>query len=189
MQNLADITKWELVPQGVALEFLGRNPRPVTLHFNAGGKAAVYIHLASEETPRLLALVEGRDTVTFATDGAFSVMNKTPDVDLYVLTRDGSKVHRVNLDAEAFTTLHQPRAKDENLERILEKMNRSANIRAAQERAVMQAAYEKALADERSKHSSATPAPAPQPATGETPDAGPYGQGEPDPGVQGGGSV
>lgn len=142
MQVLNDIMHWALLENGKGIEFPSKRARNCTLDFNVAGKAAVYIKLASEKTPRLLAWIEGRDTVKFVTDGAYTLINKSEDVDVYVLTRDGTIDHRVAVDVETYTVLHTPRVVDENLQAVMEHMNKSINRRMA----AQQAQFERELA-------------------------------------------
>jgi len=138
-----DIHHWAQLG-ATAVAFPSEKARPCTLDFNAAGKAQIYIQIDGEEKPRFLALVEGRETVKFVTPGAYRVMNKTADVDCYILTRDGELQHRENLDEEAFTTLHEPVGKDPALEAVMVKMNANINRRLK----LMEAQYERKLAEQ-----------------------------------------
>lgn len=131
MQVLNDIKHWALLDAKQGIHFKGRNSRPVTLHVNAAGTAAIYIKLESEGAPRLLALVTGRDQIKFVVDGPFAVVNGTPEVQAYILTADGATVHRVVVDLEAYTTLHGGTTRDEAYDKIIEKMYRGMERRFA----------------------------------------------------------
>jgi len=127
-----------------AVAFPSEKARPCTLDFNAAGVANIYIHINGEDKPRFLARIEGRETVKFVTPGAYLVMNKTADVDCWILTRDGELQHRENLDEEAFTKLHEPVGKDPALEAVMVKVNANLNRRLK----MMEAQYERRLAQQ-----------------------------------------
>lgn len=124
MKMLNDIHFWEQLPPTDKMEFPRDNPRPCTLEFNTSGEVPIYIWLKGEATPRLLALVKGRETVRFAVPCAYSVMHKSADVEVWILTRDGKTEHRVAIDEEQFTTLHEDMPKDPHMQAIEDKMFR-----------------------------------------------------------------
>lgn len=169
-----DIHQWNLMLPGAAVEFVNENPRAATLDFNVAGVANIYLQLLGKidgqiHEPVLLARVEGRETVKFAVPGAYRVFSKTEDVDVYVFSRDSTKVHRVVLDEETYTTLHEPRVRDENLERIVAQMNRGVERRMAAQRAqferelavVREQANDSATSDSGDEKPIVQPAPAP----------------------------
>lgn len=145
MQTINDIQKWELLTSEDKIEFPSDKPRPVRLELNVAGTALLYVLLKGEAHPRFLAMVTGRDTVRVAVPGAYALMTKTLDVDVFVLTDDNAKLHRNPVDEETYTTFHEPRAIDENYERILNAVNRNMNIRLSLERQAMRREFENEL--------------------------------------------
>lgn len=134
MITLNDIHHWaRLGTEGI--DFPAERSRICTLDFNVAGAADIYIWLSAEDKPRLLAHVVGRDTVKFVTPGAYQIINKTPDVDVWVLTRDGTVQHRVTFDEKKFTTLHEPVGEDPQLAKVMEAMDRKYRRREAALRA------------------------------------------------------
>lgn len=129
MQTINDIKSWELLQIGEQIDFPSDKPRAVRLEFNVAGKALIYMLLKGEKQPRFLALVEGRETVRVVVPGAYALLTKTKDAEVFLLTDDNQKLHRNPVDEETFTTFHEPRAIDENYERILNAVNRNMNIR------------------------------------------------------------
>jgi len=125
MITLNDIHSWENLPAGQAMPFDNDYKRPVTLDINTSKKVPLYIMLAGEGVLRLLALVEGRETLKFVVPGAYAITHKDDEADVYFYTRDGSVQHRVALDdEESFTTHHEFVERDPALVAIEEKMMR-----------------------------------------------------------------
>ncbi|AXH73931.1 MAG: hypothetical protein [Microviridae sp.] len=125
MITLNDIHSWENLPAGEAMPFDNDYARPVTLDINTSKKVPLYIMLAGEGVLRLLALVEGRETLKFVVPGAYAITHKDDEADVYFYTRDGSVQHRVALDdEESFTTHHEFVERDPALVAIEEKMMR-----------------------------------------------------------------
>lgn len=131
MITLNDIHSWEVLPAGDAMPFENDYARAVTLDINTSKKVALYIMLAGEggedhPSPlRLLALVEGRETLKFVVPGAYAITHVDDDAEVYFYTRDGSKQHRVALDdEESFTKPHEFVERDPALVAIEEKMMR-----------------------------------------------------------------
>lgn len=130
MQSLGDVTRWVSIGEGEVLEFLDKRARPVRVHVNTSRKAEIMIQLAQEE-PKFLALVEGRDVLHFFVPGEYSIMHRTPDADVHILTADGDAQHRVNMAEEVYTSLHERRARDPALERMQYEMQRNFDRRMA----------------------------------------------------------
>lgn len=151
---LNDIHKWVPVDAKEGIVFHNRNPRPITLDFNVDGEASMYILVGDEKTPYFLGLVKGRQTLKFVTPDKFVLVNKTIDVNAYVLSRDSTKVHREVLDEEIFTTLHEPRAVDPDVQRMMDKINIGVQRRLA----AQEAHYERMLAHERENSAAAAAA-------------------------------
>ncbi|UIB81425.1 hypothetical protein [Flyfo microvirus Tbat2_108] len=145
MQVLHDIVHWAILKAHEQIVFGNPNARPITLKVNAEKEVALYIHLEGEEDPRFLATFKGRDTLKFVVPGRFTLINATLDVDAWVLSSDSSKVHRVAIEEEVFTTLHEPRARDENLERMMQAMQRNIERRVSYQMAAQQAEHEREL--------------------------------------------
>lgn len=145
MQVLHDIIHWAKLTADKGIVFANPNPRPITLKVNSEKEVSLYIHLDGEEDPRFLAVSKGRDTLKFAVPGKFTLINSTLDVDAYVLSTDSTKVHREALDEEVFTTLHEPRQRDENLERMMHAMQRNIERRVGYQLAAQQEAHEREL--------------------------------------------
>lgn len=133
MLTLNDIQKWVPLEDGEVITFAGQRPRPIMLEVNTSEKAVLMIHLKGEDTPRLLALVEGRETLSFVVPGPFDLMHRTPGADVYVLAADGSKVHREGLDLDAYTTLHERRARNPEIEYMQYLMNQNIEKRLAKQ--------------------------------------------------------
>lgn len=163
MITVNDVTDWHLMVPGSGMSFLNKNPRACTIDFNVAGTASIYITLHErdrdgvtipEKEPVLLAHVTGRETVKFAVPGPYTILSATEDVDVFVLSRDSSKVHRVAIDEEVFTTLHEPRTRDPHLEKVIAQMNRGIERRLASQ----QAQFEREIARERENAAAAAAA-------------------------------
>lgn len=145
MQILNDLVNWVKLTADKGIVFANTNPRPITLRVNSEKEVALYIHLDGEEDPRFLATYKGRDTLKFVVPGKFMLINGSVDVDAYVLSNDSAAVHRVALEEEVFTTLHEPRVRDENVERMMQAMQRNIERRVSYQLAAQQAQYEREM--------------------------------------------
>lgn len=145
MQILNDLVNWVKLTADKGIVFANTNPRPITLRVNSEKEVALYIHLDGEEDPRFLATYKGRDTLKFVVPGKFMLINGSVDVDAYVLSNDSAAVHRVALEEEVFTTLHEPRVRDENVERMMQAMQRNIERRVSYQLAAQQAEHERQL--------------------------------------------
>lgn len=140
---LNDIVNWVQLEDGELIKFANQRPRQVKLEVNTSEKTVLMIQLEQEEEPRFLALVEGRETLHFVVPGAFELMHRTPGADVYLLTADGAKVHREGLGLDAYTTLHERRARNPELEYIQYMMNLNMEKRLR----LQAEAFERRLAD------------------------------------------
>lgn len=142
MITVNDVHNWVELGLGEVIEYPAERPRPVTLDVNTSGEAVIMIQLANEKAPRLLALVKGRETIKFAVPCAYQIMHKSPESDVYVLTADGSKVHREAMGEEAFTTLHERRPRDPNLEYMMYTMEQNFQRRMKIQEAQIERRYQ-----------------------------------------------
>lgn len=145
MQVLHDIIHWAVLKADEQIVFANPNARPITLKVNAEKEVVLYIHLEGEEAPRFLATFKGRDTLKFVVPGRFTLINATLDVDAWVLSSDSSKVHRVAIEEEVFTTLHEPRVRDENVERMIQAMQRNIERRVSFQMAAQKAEHDREI--------------------------------------------
>lgn len=99
-----------------------------------------------DSAPQLLALVKGRETLKFAVPGKYAIMHKSPDVDVMVLTADGSKIHREQMGDETFTTLHERAPRDPHLEQMMYTMEMNFQRRMKAQEEQIARTYEAALA-------------------------------------------
>lgn len=132
---LNDIAKWVPLAGGEVIRFGGKRPRPIKLEMNTSEPAVIMIHIDGEDVPRLLARVTGRETLSFVVPGPFEIMHRSIDAEVYVLAADGAKVHRENMAVEAYTTLHERRARNPELEFIQWQMNKNMEKRLAMQAA------------------------------------------------------
>lgn len=163
MINLNDIHQWQRLEDGELFAFPAVRPRPVKLEVNTSGKVALYIELQGKE-PAFLALVEGRETVNFVVPGPFSIMHRSPEADVYFLTADGARVHRENMDKEAYTQLHERRAVNPEIEFMRYQMEANINKRLA----MQQAQFERMLADARTESAGTVDSSQPESGDGST---------------------
>lgn len=122
MITLNDIHHWEKMTVGDMYPFASDRPRPITLDFNTSGPVCIYILLEGEKEARLLALISGRETVKAAVPGAYKILHKSVDEEVYILTRDGMGQHRVAIDEESYTKLHEYVEADPHLLAIEKKL-------------------------------------------------------------------
>lgn len=156
MITLNDVNKWVPLSAGEMIEYPSDRPRPVSLDVNTSGPAIIMIQLGQEE-PRLLALVTGRETLKFAVPGPYAIMHRSPDEEVYILTADGSKVHREQIGDETFTQLHERRARNPELEYMMYTMERNFQRRMKAQEAQLERRYQ-ADVDRRASDTSEAPA-------------------------------
>lgn len=132
MQHLIDLKSWAEMDPGVDYAFHKR-ARPMTVEVNTSKPVPLFIHFEGEDSPRLLALVNGRDTLKFVVpDIAFTIGHVEADAHVYLLTGDGELHHRQEMGQEKFTTLYEGRRLSPEMQEVYERLNRNAerNTRA-----------------------------------------------------------
>lgn len=143
MINLHDIENWTRLEDGEIFDFPGNKARSIKMEVNTSDRTILMIQVNDQE-PRFLALVDGRETLTFVVSGSFSIMHKAPiGTEVYFRTADGDSIHRVSLDAQAFTRLHERRAVNPEFEYMRYQMEANFQKRMDAQRAQI----ERMLAD------------------------------------------
>lgn len=141
MQRIFNINKWSLIPDGKAATFSGDRPRRVNLEVNATGLTNLYI--VKDGTQTFLARVNGRDTVEFYIDGAFSV--GSTGADCYIYTVDGDTFEWVDVDLTSFAVIRERPQRNYELEyiaaRMAENMNRRLEAQAREIEASVERRY------------------------------------------------
>jgi hypothetical protein len=143
MQHLRDLTHWQALEVGEYIDFASERPRTIKMHVNTSEKVPLMIDIGEEAGFRLLALVEGLETLTFVVPGAFKIAHMSETAHVQLLTADGTTVHRVNVDAVAYTRLHERKPVNEEFEFMRYQME--ANARKNME--MMAAQFERRLQD------------------------------------------
>jgi len=113
MQKLNDLENWRQVEARQSINLPANKRRRVRLHFNSPEPVALYIADASGKADRFLARVCGLDTVEFYASGALAII---PDGVVQYCTTEGEKTHIENAGKEAFTKIHERRARNHELE-------------------------------------------------------------------------
>lgn len=127
MQRIFNIDKWSRIPQGKAMKFAGDRPRKVVLEVNC--PVRTQLSLVNESGTHFLALVEGRDSIEFYVNGAFSIASSGSDC--YIYTVDGQGVTFEKLDAASFAVVRERRARNPELEYIARRMQENLERRLA----------------------------------------------------------
>lgn len=140
MINLKDMTAWRPLETGEVLEYRARRPRPVKLEVNTDRPVALMIALGAQ-APQLLALVEGRQTISFVVPGEYQLLHLTEGATVWCYSADGTVVHRPNLVEEAYTRIHQRKARDPEMEYMMYSMNKNLERRMAQHAAELERKY------------------------------------------------
>lgn len=123
MQRIRDISKWLIVHAGSKLEFPNEKPRHVRIEVNAPTEARID-YIAPDGEVKFLALVKGRDTVEFETEGAFALTCDAEE--LYVYSAEAEIVHSTIEAPESFTRIMQGRrVRNPELEALMHQMNRN----------------------------------------------------------------
>ncbi|QCS37305.1 hypothetical protein [Tortoise microvirus 82] len=134
MQRVFNIDKWTLVEEGQSLGFLNDKPRNVRLEVNSPSEVELWYACQVSGEVHFLALVKGRDVVSFGSTGPFEITVKNGFV--MIATNDGDDVSMKPTAEKAFVKVMERRARDPHLERMMQLME--VNMRRNQE----QQAYE-----------------------------------------------
>lgn len=129
MQRLFNIEKWTLIPEGKAVKLHGDRPRLINVEVNA--PSPVKLLLVRGKDTRFLALVCGRDTVSFVSDGSVGIAVQGGEC--YVYTVDGEKWAYQDVDPESYTVVKERRERNYELELIAMKMAENMNRRMEQQ--------------------------------------------------------
>lgn len=140
MINLKDMSAWRPLEAGEVMEYRSRRPRPVKLEVNSDRPVALMIAIEGAP-PQLLALVHGRETVAFVVAGQYQLMHLTEGATVWLYSADGTMVHRPNVIEEAFTRIHERKARDPELEYMMYSMNKNFERRMAQHAAELERKY------------------------------------------------
>lgn len=153
MQRMFNIDKWQLLNDGKSVNFGNTEQRRVKIDFNAPHPVAIY-YADEDGNITFLAAVHGRDTVEFATPGAFSLTADGGEV--WFDTVDGEDYSFAIPDAVVLTKIVNRRPRNPELERMQFLMNQNIEMRMEAQRRELEQLF--------SARSAAAPAPAKQPA-------------------------
>lgn len=161
MQRMFNLSKWQVLRKGEALQFVNPRPRNVRIEVNAPTASRLYI-VTEDGDLQFLARVEGRDTIEFGTDGAFDLTTEDDEVAVY--TADGDDISMRVIAPVIFTKIANRRPRNPELEAIAARMAENMERRLAH----TAAEFERKLAEGRSVGTPVAPAPAvPEPAASE----------------------
>lgn len=138
MQRMFNVMKWKRLTEGQALHFKNPRPRAVRLEVNARTRTGLY--LDEKKDVVFLAVVDGRDTIEFFTQGEFTLVC---DGDCMVYTIDGEYGHHVAVDPVIFTRLADRPSLAPELQAIQRAMQLNVERRLAQQ----QQDFERVLAE------------------------------------------
>lgn len=143
MQRIFNVDKWVNLPQGSQVEFPSTRPRRIRLEVNAPGDCTLYV-VQPDGDLVFLALVRGRDTVEFVTDGKVGLM--ADGADCWIYTADGDDVSSVIPDAQSFTRIMERRQRNPELERIAAEMRFNTERRLEKQADELSALFAKRMA-------------------------------------------
>lgn len=136
--RIHDVKKWARLEEGQVIGFTSDKPRQVRIEVNSPGDSELYyVDSAGEVT--FLALVRGRQTVEFTTDGAFSLSVQGNDCMVY--TPDGDDIAHYALDSESFTRIVERRARNPEFERMQWEMMANINRRLDRQKHELEQSY------------------------------------------------
>lgn len=132
LNNLSD---WSAVAAGESVMLPGDRHRKVRLDVNT--PTPTYITLTTEKGETVfLGVVTGLETLEFAAAGNLRLdFTGNTDEDVWIYTADNQQVAVYTADQETFTTPHQRRARNPEIEHLAHKMeqNMMRNMRIMQE--------------------------------------------------------
>lgn len=138
VQRIFDVKKWTRLEEGQVLGFKSERPRVLRLDVNSPGDSELfYIDAAGEVV--FLALVRGRDTVEFVTDGPFSLSVSGNDCMVY--TQDGDETVHTALDSPSFTRIVERRARNPEFEAMQWAMMENINRRLDKQKEDLERVY------------------------------------------------
>lgn len=147
MQRIYDVNRWARVTAGAALPFPGLHERKVRLEVNSPAEVSLwYVDRNPEANGEVyfLALVKGRDEVSFQAHGQYDLM--VDGGDCFVYTDDGDNI-AIAVDApESFVKIMERRVRNPELELIAAKMSENMDRRLRQMAGDMERAAERRVA-------------------------------------------
>jgi len=168
MQRMYNLDKWSTLSGGDGLVFVNPKPRTVRLEVKSIEKSPLFVVEPDTGLVHFLALVEGRDTLEFSSNGAFQLTTQEGHV-VDVYTADGDDVSMKVVDPQSFTKVVERRARNPELEIIASTMMRNMERRFEQQAYELEAMYaRRAAAAELGTGDTGNALPEPAP-TGSTP--------------------
>lgn len=126
MINLKNLDKWLHLMEGEMVSFAKVEPRTVRVEVNAPFETRLYV--TRNEEPVFLALVEGLEVVSFGVDGPFTLYG---DSQLSLYSSELESVSFEVLEPEIFTEIAERRARNPELEYMMQKMQQNMERRLA----------------------------------------------------------
>lgn len=152
MQKLYNINKWQCLEAGKVLSFPQTKPRAVRVDVNCPGECEIHYVNGDGETT-FLALVRGRDTLDFTTDGKFAIT--ITGNDLWVHTIDGEDLSFEIIDPVIFTRIVARRARSPEMEMMEARMMQNINRRLERQQNELAGNYERRARILEEKHAAA----------------------------------
>lgn len=126
MQKINNFSRWVQLADGQRIDFNSEKARIVRLDVNAPSEVCLYI-VNEDEEAFFLALVKGRDTIEFHSEGRFGLTVDGGVVNLY--TVDGDDTSIKVLAPVIFTKIAERRRRNPELEAMVATMERNLNRR------------------------------------------------------------
>jgi len=142
MQRIDNLSKWRELAPGEVLEFDRKGHRKIKVEVNAPQETRLYVEKPGGPV-KFIALVKGRDTISFAIDGKYSLHC---DATIWMHASEMETSHGP-ASADKFTKIMQRQPRNYEMElmqrRVMENVNKRLDAQAGE--------YEKALKAERQR--------------------------------------
>lgn len=132
MQKMYNLDKWTTLTGQHAILFARDQPRMVTLQVNAPQETRLFVACEVTDQVYFLALVKGRDTVTFGVAGRFKLLCDD-DSEVNIFTDDSALVHLEPVDRTSLTTIVERRKRNPEFEAMMHIMQMNVERRLAEQ--------------------------------------------------------
>lgn len=128
MRNLEEIGKFLKLPEGEVIVLDSAKRRVVVLELNTAAPCQLKLQTGASDL-RFLANVEGRETLRFIADGPVTIHADCDD-EVWWWTPEVERT-ATRVDAETFTKIATRRARNPEMERVIQKMQANMERRMA----------------------------------------------------------
>lgn len=139
-QKMFNVRRWAQLEDGKVLTFPSPRKRKVVIDVNSTGESQLW-YISEDGEALFLALVRGRDTLDFITDGKFSLSCLGDEC--WVYTVDGENIAYEDPSSISFTKIVERRARNPELMEIEARLMQNITRRLAAQSREQEAYFER----------------------------------------------